>query len=338
MKKLLTLTLSALFFLNSAEAKIWRVNNSVGANADFSTMSAAITAATPGDTIHVESSSIDYGTVTVNKKLVIRGTGYFLNDMPPNPKTQHNKNNASFNNITLAAGSKGSTVDGISSNYVYLRDSLVTIQRNWINYMYLSDTRDVAGDTIRHNFINGSILLTSGSYKTRGLFVYNNIIGGQINITSSIVANADGYVINNTFLGNSNFVTNNFVYQNNIFNSSNFGIYQPANTFLNNVSVDANLPPGNGNITGATLASLYEGGSTGAGYSSDARYQLKPGSPALGAGLLNGVTVDCGAFGGPAPYVLSGMPQMPSIYDISMPATISSGTSAITISVSAAAH
>lgn len=338
MKKLLTLTMCGLLSLTAAEAKIWRVNNTVGADADFSTMSAAISAATPGDTIHVESSSIEYGSMTLTKKLIIRGTGYFLNETPPNPKTQHNKNNASFNSITMAAGSKGSVLEGLSCNTAYLKDSFVTFQRNWVNYLYLSDSRDIAGDTVRHNFINGSILLNSGTYKTRGLFVYNNIIGGQINIIASNVANVDGYVINNTFVGGGSFATNNFVYQNNIFNSSNFGIYKPANTFLNNVSVDANLPTGNGNITGATLANLFVGGSTGAGYSSDGRYQLKPGSPAIGAGLLNGVTVDGGAFGGPAPYVLSGMPQMPSIYELSMPTTISSGTSAVTITVSAAAH
>lgn len=338
MKKILTLTLCGLFTLTAVEAKIWRVNNTVGANADFSNMTSAISAATAGDTIHVEGSSIEYASFTLNKKLVIRGTGYFLNDETPNPKTQYNKNNAYFNSITMAAGSKGSVIEGLAFNSAYLKDSLITFQRNWVAYFYLSDSRHIAGDTLRHNFINGGIYLNSGSYQNKGLFVYNNIIKGQISISPSIITNADGYCINNTFLGNNQFISNNFVYQNNIFNSANFTIYRDANTFLNNVSVDANLPSGNGNITGATLANLYVGGSTGTGYSSDGRYLLKTSSPAIGAGLLNGTPVDCGAFGGPAPYVLSGMPQMPSIYDIAMPTTISSGTSAVTITVSAAAH
>lgn len=338
MKKLLVITCCALFSASAAQAKIWRVNNAVGANADFNNVSTAISTAAAGDTIHVEGSGISYSAFTLNKKLVIRGTGYFLEETPPNPKTQHNKNAAYCSDITLAAGSKGSIVEGLTCNYVYLRDSLITLQRNQINYLYLSDSRDIAGDTVRHNFINNSILLNSGSFKTKGLFVYNNIIKGQINISASLVTNADGYCINNTFQGNSSFISNNFVYQNNIFNSANFTTYRDANTFLNNVSVDANLPSGNGNITGATLTNLYVGGSTGTGYSSDGRYLLKTGSPAIGAGLLNGTPVDCGAFGGPAPYVLSGMPQMPSIYDIAMPTSISSGTSAVTITVSAAAH
>lgn len=336
MKKFLALSLCAVAVSVAAEAKTWRVNNSVGANADFSSASAAINAASAGDTLHLEGSAIDYGSLSVSKKLVIRGTGYFLNETPPNPKTQHNKNVSFCNSIYLYAGSKGSVVEGMTAYSVYLKDSLLTLQRNNISNVQLSDSRDIAGDTIRNNYIGG-ISLNSGSYKTRGLFVYNNIIQA-ISFSASLAANVDGFAINNTFYGNNSFTTNNFIYQNNIFNSSDFGNYRQANTFLNNVSVDNKLPSGNGNITGASMASLFVGGATGTGYSSDGRYMLKAGSPAIGAGVLNGVAVDCGAFGGPAPYVLSGMPQMPSIYDIVMPTQINVGTTAITITVSAAAH
>lgn len=335
MKKLFTLALCALFTAQTAEAKIWRVNNTVGANADFTSLSSAVAAASAGDTLHVEASTTDYGSMTLNKKLVIRGTGYFLSGTPSNPKTQHNKNTSYGGTIYCEAGSKGSVIEGLTLYSVYLRDSALTLQRNNISYIYLSDTRDVAGDTIRHNFLNG-IYLNSGNFKTRGLFVYNNIFTGYINLSQT--ANADGFAVNNTFLGNNTFKTNNFIYQNNIFNVSDFGQYKQANTFLNNVSVDNNLPAGNGNITGASLANLYVGGNTGTGFSADDRYRLKVGSPAIGAGVLNGVAVDCGAFGGPAPYVHSGMPQMPSIYDIVMPSQINVGTTAVTVNVSAAAH
>lgn len=335
MKKLFTLALCALSMTQTANAKIWRVNNTVGANADFNNLNSAAAAASSGDTLHLEASGIDYGNLFLDKKLVIRGTGYFLNETPPNPKTQHNKNASFGNTIYCNAGSKGSVIEGLSFYMVYLRDSAITLQRNNISYIYLSDSRDIAGDTIRHNYLN-SILLNSGNFKTRGLFVYNNIFTGYINLSQT--TNADGYAVNNTFLGNNTFKTNNFIYQNNIFNSSGFGQFGQANTFLNNVSVDNNLPAGNGNITGASLTNLYVGGATGAGFSSDDRYRLKAGSPAIGAGVLNGVAVDCGAFGGPAPYVLSGMPQMPSIYDIVMPSQINVGTTAVTVTVSAAAH
>ena len=45
--------------------------------------------------------------------------------------------------------------------------------------------------------------------------------------------------------------------------------------------------------------------------STDGQYQLKAGSPAIGAG--NG-GVNCGAYGGPNPYVLSGLPPVPATW------------------------
>ena len=54
---------------------------------------------------------------------------------------------------------------------------------------------------------------------------------------------------------------------------------------------------------------------------------LKTGSPAIGAGM-NGV--DCGIFGGNQPYVLSGIPPIPSIFEINYTAV---GSSAVPIQV-----
>jgi len=54
------------------------------------------------------------------------------------------------------------------------------------------------------------------------------------------------------------------------------------------------------------------------GYSDDERYKLKAGSPAIGAGVSG---VDCGAFGGVTPYVLSGLPPFPRIYEATIPGT-----------------
>jgi len=51
----------------------------------------------------------------------------------------------------------------------------------------------------------------------------------------------------------------------------------------------------------------------------DARNQLAPNSPARGAGE-NGT--DCGAFGGDDPYVLSGIPDIPSIYQLTVPSQV----------------
>ena len=49
--------------------------------------------------------------------------------------------------------------------------------------------------------------------------------------------------------------------------------------------------------------------------------ELKAGSPAIGGGVSG---ADCGAFGGPAPYVLSGVPNLPHIYEADVPASATS--------------
>lgn len=49
--------------------------------------------------------------------------------------------------------------------------------------------------------------------------------------------------------------------------------------------------------------------------STDGQYQLKENSPAKNAGEDG---VDLGAFGGPDPYVLSGVPSIPVIYQLNV--------------------
>ena len=83
------------------------------------------------------------------------------------------------------------------------------------------------------------------------------------------------------------------------------------------------------------MSDVYIGWPTPGSYSSDGRFKLKDDAPAIGFGILAGSSVDCGAFGGPAPYILSGMPPVPSIYELEAPETVTSGTAEINISVSA---
>jgi hypothetical protein len=66
------------------------------------------------------------------------------------------------------------------------------------------------------------------------------------------------------------------------------------------------------------------------GNSTDGQWQLKTGSPAIGAGLSG---EDCGIFGGNTPYHLSGLPATPSIYLLSSPAASNGPTLPVTISV-----
>ncbi|GAB4372155.1 MAG: hypothetical protein Kow0042_15340 [Calditrichia bacterium] len=65
--------------------------------------------------------------------------------------------------------------------------------------------------------------------------------------------------------------------------------------------------------------------------STDGDWQLRSGSPAIGAGL-NGE--DCGMFGGTTPYILSGIPAIPTIYFFVAPSS-ASGTQGLQVQIKA---
>jgi hypothetical protein len=57
--------------------------------------------------------------------------------------------------------------------------------------------------------------------------------------------------------------------------------------------------------------------------STDGKWQLKDNSPAKGAGTEG---TDIGPFGGPKPYILSGIPNIPRIYFFDSPTSVTGTT------------
>ncbi len=336
MKKNFYLCISFLFVCFSVSAKIWRVNNNTGVVADFNNVASAIAAASAGDTIHIEASTGGYPSFNITKRLVIIGTGYFFTDATPNPKTQVNTNAATINGgIEFMPGSAGSVIEGLTIPGIFLDDGTITIQRNYItSYLYLGNAANSVcnADTIRQNYIYGVVSQTASSNITNMMF-YNNIVNGIGFDFTNNINKTSGFAINNVFLSGS-FACVNMTFQNNIINNANFNTYLSSNVFFNNIANNTGIPTGNGNQQNVIMNNVFNGFSSGTGFSSDGRYMLKAGSPAIGAGVINSVTVDCGAFGGPAPYVLSGMPPIPSIYAFSAPSSVPTGTTTINITVS----
>lgn len=333
MKRTILLFL-AIAFCSLAQAKIWRVNNNTGVAADFTDLPAAVAAASAGDTIHLEASASSYSNIILTKRLVIIGPGYFFTDATPNPKTEFNTNVSSVSGITFNAGSEKSVVQGLSISSPYINADNIVLQRNDIgSYVYLAQSANCSTDTIRQNFIYG-LVSSNATYTASNLMVYNNIFSGPP-VQFSNVNQTTAYFINNLFVGGYTIQSANCTYQNNIMAGNSFGSYQSSNIFFNNISNSNSLPSGNGNQNSVNFSNVFVGWSSGTGYSSDGRYVLKGGSPAIGAGSINGTTVDDGPFGGPAPYVLSGMPPVPSIYALTVPSSVTYGTTTINVSVSA---
>ncbi len=306
---------AALFFSNNTFARIWRVNNTAGVNADYTSVQTACDAASTlsGDTIHVEPSASGYGNINITKPLVVIGNGFFLTE---DTILQANTNVSSFGYIAVSSGGAGTVVQGCYMSSFYFQTNNIFIRRNYIGgYVYI-----YAGSnncTILDNYIAGGVSEQSGPVSslnisnnifnscnislnpdfTTGTFENNTCVNGGLNVYN--------FQVDNNIFYNTGFTPNNCVYFNNIGNSTQFGTAngnQQNVTMVNNVFVAA--------------------GTT------DGQFVLKGGSPAIGAGYGG---VDCGASGGPNPYKLAGIPNVPTIYKLTVPPT---GTTNINVTIS----
>jgi hypothetical protein len=98
-------TCIAILLAATASATIRTVNNINGLDADYTTISDAIGASLDGDTIYIQPSPNEYGSVTLNKRLVLMGAGH-------NPSFSQYE--SWINTLTMASGSGNSVIKGLS--------------------------------------------------------------------------------------------------------------------------------------------------------------------------------------------------------------------------------
>lgn len=331
-RSMLTLLL-ILTITSTSIAKIWYVDNNTGNSADFTKISDAITAAAAGDTIYVAGSSINYSSLTLTKKLVLIGPGYFLGE---NPKSQVLPLSAKITGATFDSGSEGSIVSGFESsgkfsvnvnnitlknNYIHLTRTTINISSNVANTIvsnnYLSISSDGVGSSciLIHNYTSNIII--SNNYMENiphGTSTY--VISSSS--SSSIIQNN---VLNGSIYGGGSLIQNNILIGGSLTETT-------ASTIKNNMSNQSQFGTSNGNLENVDMATIFLGVE---GNSTDGQWQLKSGTAAIGAGA-NGE--DLGMFGGSSPYVLSGLPPIPHIYFYSAPIS-GSGKSGLAIKLKA---
>jgi len=319
MKKLLFLAVVSALLCNSLTAQhLHRVNNNTDFNADFTTLQAAVTAASIGDTIYVEGSATEYAGATINKPLTIVGPGFFLSE---NPKTQANKVEALFNSeIIFASGSEGSTIMGckIQNGYTLLISvSDITVLRN---YLYMVAFNNNSNNImLAQNYVVQQIQASNG--QITNTIISNNIIHGQITTGST----SGSLIVSNNVFANTGWTFPIDVYNAIIQNNILAGLYNSINENTGN-TISYNLlatdgTDSNGNQYNIDMALVFADFDGALEMSTDGKWELKAASPAIGAG--NG-GADCGAFDGPTPYVLSGIPNLPHIYEADVPASATS--------------
>ena len=225
MKQKFSILIVSLLVMNfSSFAKIWRVNNSAGINANFTQLQAAIysTLVGNGDTIYVEASSAAYDAVAdINKSVVIIGPGYFLSNWTA--PVQYNLSSATFPAIN-GTSANNVRIMGLTITNIYVTGTGLSLSRNNITASVYFTTSLTNNTNITQNWI-GTIynyygyastnlriannIILNGIYmgaSDNGLIEYNvfniggasylNFNGGAFNFEKNIIAN--GYLSNST--------------------------------------------------------------------------------------------------------------------------------------------
>ncbi len=311
--------------LDSVGQNTYSVNPNPVADADFLSLQTAIDSVPPGSTLMVHGGN--YGGISLNKQLNIIGPGYFL---AQNPETQASPFEAIVQGAIISSLAMGSYITGIHfSSTVELSASGVVFHRNRLGTVYLTTVNSVI---FRQNF--GGNILTSGTVAgpSFNLLFENNVLGFVRQASAGVALS--GIFTHNIFTddisSNLSYTPTNSIYRNNICtkvltsSSSRHPVYNTnGNTVENNLFVGVtyqNYNGSNGNVENLSFSSIF---STGANLSQDEQYRLSPSSVAIGAGFGG---VDCGIFGGPRPYVLSGIPFVPNIHFLDVPFTGTSGS------------
>jgi len=357
-QKITLLTAIIIFIVITGNATVWRVSNrtidNIAVDADFNTLQDAIDGASGGDTLYLMGSKSSYGSGTFDKKLVVIGPGYWLTE---NINTQAISDTAQVGSLTFNEGSQGSKVQGLFMSYsvstsistmnyrfITINTDSITIAKNYIflyrygnytlgNFEGITIYGDRVNIMIQQNWIeveindgyngyNGSIYTIHFTGVPSNCFIRNNFISSNKSNTYGTATNIrmdinemtnDLKIYNNVLWGDC--LTYYTDQRNNIFVS---GAYNGVGDILmynlcNETQYPVDPPElyNQQNIDMSTVFTDYT-------KYIDNGYILAAGSPAIGAGVNGG---DCGVFSfdtGGFPYVLSGMPAIPSIYEASV--------------------
>ncbi len=339
--KYLLLIICIASLSTNANAKIWRINNNAGVVADFTGPDAAVASVTvmDNDTLYFESSANVYNGFTLDKKLVLIGLGYFINGSPSNANLQANLHEAVLSSLTIDTLGSGSQIIGLKVGAVYINSSgagadNITFTRCSLTLFGGTATPPV-GFKAQNWIVNKCWLVQIVGYaiNPENWQITNCIITQTFFFNSPNTLNC--LIRNNVITATSGINILNVYFANNIIPGS--AITSSNCTIKNNTSTSSaftdplDLANGNNNVPFANVFVAATNASI------DNYYQLKPGyenSANADGETVNGVTPKRGAFATADPYRLSGIPNIPSIYTLTAPASVASTATTMPVTIS----
>ncbi len=373
MKKIFITVLAICAIYTLSFATIRRVGffASPVAGVDYSTFALAYGAAAAGDTILV-FPGIPAITQTFTKKLIIIGPGNWLSagtTPKGNANLQAFAGTVAISSMIFNAGSDGSVVMGLeggtisigaANNIIIRRNRELTVYVTTVNAVTIANNLQIIENyrvAVANFYANGSSVTNMNvsnnfitSYSTAPLNTYSGNISNNVWAYDATTPATNGGTSTLSSNADINLGGGAYLFQNNILASytnaiaaSNYNYFSIANgsntVFNNNLALQASAGPsqvwgaGTGNVITVTAnaANIFDGFPAIGAFSADARYSLKAGSPALTVGA-GGTPV--GMFAGAAPYKLSMIPSIPSIYQLSSPQGNNPSGNTIQINVS----
>jgi len=314
MNKMIVLLFILLAFSN---AKTITVDNKYPYAGDYKTLQEAHDAASDGDVIYVAPSLVPYDAITVTKKLSFYGVGFDILENIGEPLTI---SSSISGEMTFSNGSSGSKIEGFDGRFSILVDVVnITIKRN--NLIQIHITNGGSGTSILQNKLqvleknvgHGLIWIEDAS----NIAIFNNILYADPLGTSAIFGGDDLTIKNNVIRASYDYYSrtaifnyvNNSLIVNNIFTNFEYSFDSNNNIFQYNMEPGISLPDGFGNIKNVNMKTVFVD-------PDNYDFHLLPDSPARSAGE-NGT--DMGIYGGDAPFVDGGFPELPSILQLVVP-------------------
>jgi hypothetical protein len=342
MKKLFFLLVVSVLIGINAYAATFRIGypgtSVAGVDYAYNNISAAMTAASAGDTLQLyQQYWAGSPSITVTKPLKFIGFGYFLNVNTGLQSIAY----ADVNRIQFAfnSGASGTIVQGVYCYTSTINTSGITFNRCRFSTtggaeLVLANTSALSNITVSGCFFdnaNYACIQESGAAFVTNMAIVNSVFVGNSGVYGQPIINlghSTGLFANNVVrdLYTGTYAPYapslySFIVKNSIFSTTNPPLVQ-SNVFQYNLFSNSNstLITGVGNQYSVNMANVFVGWASN--FTDDSQVLLKTGSPAIYAGLKNDSTAtDCGVFGGEPGevYKLSGIPPLPAIYQLSAP-------------------
>lgn len=294
MKKKLVILATICSVAIAVKSTTLRVNNT-DSSAPYASINDAVNAATEGDTIMVEGSSLPYGDVTINKRVVLIGPGYWLKENGIVTETGY-----SATVKTLTSTEEGTVIMGISSSYRFEIRGAKTIIKNCninsVNYYSIYLYTGADNCVITQNYLSQGI---GGNDKDENITYKHQI-------TNNIVNKMELWYVFDSYVG-----------YNTVLHSWDIAWDQAGNKMERNLVQGSDISQKNSIAKQNTFVDNYFAGYLFKNISTDKDvrdYDIPDEAKSYGA------------FAGDNPYVISGIPAGPIIEELTIPTSVEEGS------------